>query len=147
MPPGSYSRGHNYVNYQGVVILFIKAILLCCIVFGAMVFVGNIRAATAWVTGYSTHENLTGCTSPGVCHTACGGLLIDRRRTVAANPKWGLGCGAKLRFCYRSKCATATVTDRTGSYFDFEFSYALALATGQNPHNWASPRRVIWSRL
>jgi len=101
----------------------------------------------AHVTAYSTRENLTGCYAPGKCRTACGNLLNDKAFTVAANPRWGLGCGSRILFCNARRCHTSTVTDRTGSYFDFEFSYALAMATGQTSRNWDSPRYVTWKRL
>jgi hypothetical protein len=112
----------------------------------SLVRAGDVEWHTGLVTAYSTRENLTGCTSPGVCHTACGSLLNDRLFTVAANPRWGLGCGARIKFCFLDKCKIATVTDRTASYFDFEFTYALALATGQTNRTWDSPRRVRWQR-
>ena len=60
----------------------------------------------AWVTGYSTRENLTGCYAPGkypwqqrLCRTACGVNLDDRKYWVAANPRHGLGCGQIIQVC------------------------------------------------
>lgn len=121
------------------------------IVFGglllAIVAVAVARAEVwrrAYVTGYSTRENLTGCYSPGRCRTACGGLLDDAGYTVAANPRLGLGCGRKIVVCSR-RCHRATVTDRTASYFDFELSYALACATGRCGYpRFADPRSIRW---
>jgi hypothetical protein len=96
--------------------------------------------------GYWTHTWLTGCVSRGKCIMACGGYLNDNRYTVAVNPRWHLGCGQRLRICYR-RCVVAVVTDRTASRFDFEFTYALSLATGQPRSNWAGPRTVRWQRV
>lgn len=135
-----------------------KMILLTAALF---LFVFNIASAVnspvrhrAYVTAYSTHEHLTGCHdshgnyTPGVCHTACGSLLNDKKFTVAANPKLNLDCGQRINFCgivgRKAHCAIATVTDVTGSFFDFEFSYALTQATGQSSRNWADPHHVTY---
>jgi hypothetical protein len=114
----------------------------------------------AYVTGYSTRENLTGCYAPGRCRTACGTLLDDRAYTVAANPRHGLACGARIVICGGpvsrtfprssgpTRCHRATVTDRTASSFDFELTIALACATGARCSYpaFASPRWVRWWR-
>lgn len=100
----------------------------------------------AYVTAYATFEHLEGCVAPGRCRTACGSWLDDRGRTVAANPRHGLGCGQRIVVCVGRRCSWATVTDRTGSSFDFEFSYALARATGASRLGWDSPRRARWRK-
>lgn len=108
----------------------------------------NAQAATSTsgvAVGYWTHTWLTGCVAPGRCVMACGGYLNDNNYTVATNPRWGLGCGQRLRICQK-RCVIATVTDRTASFFDFEFTYALSLALGQPKSNWAGPRTVRWSK-
>ncbi len=123
---------------------------------------------TATATAYSTQEALVGCNASG-CHTACGSLLNDRAYTVAANPALGLGCEARVEVCqlaaahgaqrdaatgsdlprlkHAAACHLATVTDRTGSAFSFEFSRALAYATGQRGAAWDSPRMIRWRRV
>ena len=103
----------------------------------------------AYVTGYSTRENLTGCYAPGRCRMACGRDLNDNLYTVAANPRHGLGCGQKIIVCNRGKCVKAVVMDRTASHFDFEFTVALAYATG-SPRGYpafATPRWVVWRKV
>lgn len=114
------------------------------------IFVPEARPADSYqrgvAVGYWTHTWLTGCVAPGRCVMACGGYLDDSRFTVASNPKWHLGCGQRLRICYR-RCVDAIVKDRTASIFDFEFTYALSLATGQPRSNWAGPRTVRWRRI
>jgi len=102
----------------------------------------------AYVTAYSTRENLTGCYAPGKCRTACGTLLNDNKFTVAANPRWGLGCGQLIGVCGK-RCAIATVMDKTASYFDFEFTYALAVYTGapRSYPGFADPRYVQWRKV
>jgi hypothetical protein len=98
----------------------------------------------AYVTAYSTSEQLTGCTRPGVCREACGGYLDDRRLTVAANPRLGLSCHAAVEFLYRSRVVRARVEDRTASSYAFEFSRALAAATGRAGAAWDAPRWILW---
>ena len=121
----------------------------------ALYYLGNANAHTkpgkgwntAHVTGYSTRENLTGCYAPGQCRTACGVNLNDRKFWVAANPRWGLGCGQRIQVCGK-RCAIATVMDKTASHFDFEFTYALAVSTGA-PNNYpgfANPRYIKWRK-
>lgn len=99
----------------------------------------------AYVTGYSTREHLTGCYAPARCRMACGGLLDDRRYTVAANPRLGLRCGQRIVVCGNG-CHVALVADRTASRFDFEFTYALAVATGapRGYPGFATPRVIVW---
>ena len=103
----------------------------------------------AYVTGYSTRENLTGCYAPGRCRTACGRDLNDRAMWVAANPRHGLGCGQKIMVCSKGHCVQAIVMDKTASYFDFEFTYALAVATGapRSYPEFADPRYVVWRKV
>ena len=102
----------------------------------------------AKVVGYSTHENLTGCYAPHRCHTACGRDLNDNAYTVAANPRHGLGCGARIQLCRRPgyRCVTALVADRTASVFDFELTIALSKATGGG-RDWAGARTLYWRRV
>ena len=110
----------------------------------------------AYVTAYSTRENLTGCYAPGQhwwqvrkCRTACGKNLDDRKFWVAANPRWGLGCGQVLQICKDKRCVYAQVMDATASAFDFEFTYALAVATGapRSYPGFADPRFVVWRKV
>jgi hypothetical protein len=110
------------------------------------------RWRSAHVTAYSTRENLTGCrgyfrSGERACGTACPspwGYLHDWQRTVAANPRLGLRCGARIVVC-GTRCSRATVTDSTASGFDMEFSYALAVATGApRGAGWDAPRYVRW---
>ena len=107
----------------------------------------------AWVTGYSTREFLSGCYATGkhpwqqrLCRTACGVNLDDRKYWVAANPRHGLGCGQVIQVCVKRRCLYAQVMDRTASFFDFEFTYALAVATGapRSYPGFADPRWVVW---
>jgi len=106
-----------------------------------------------FVTAYSTREPLSGCYAPGqhwwqqrLCRTACGVDLDDRKYWVAANPRWGLGCGQVIQVCVKRRCLYAQVMDATASAFDFEFTWALAVATGA-PRSYpafADPRFVVW---
>jgi hypothetical protein len=98
---------------------------------------------TASAVGYSTHENLTGCYAPGKCRMACGGLLNDYAFTVAVNRRLGLRCNQRVRICDR-RCHNAIVKDVTLSGYDFELTYALALATGQTSRAWSDPHRIKW---
>lgn len=116
----------------------------------ALVAVTEARARISWlrayVTAYSTRENLTGCrTTNGrrACWMACGGVLRDSAFTVASNPRLGLRCGTRLEICGHG-CHYATVTDRTGSRFDMELSRALAIATGAPRFAFDAPRMVVW---
>ena len=125
--------------------------ILLATVFAALVSVPSAQAGVwhkAYVTGYSTRENLTGCYSPGKCRTACGVNLDDSKFWVAANPRWGLGCGQKIIICNKGRCVKAVVMDRTASRFDFEFTYALALATGapKSYPAFADPRWITWRK-
>ena len=103
----------------------------------------------AFVTGYSTRANLTGCYAPGRCRTACGVDLDDSKFWVAANPRWGLGCGQVIQICVNRRCVYAQVMDKTASHFDFEFTYALAVMTGapRSYPGFADPRWVVWRKV
>jgi hypothetical protein len=134
-----------------LLLLSYVAALACAVGFG----VRQVDAARAgpWhrvtTTAYSPRENLTGCTAPGVCHTACGTLLDDGLFTVAANPSLGLACFTHIRVCDpwpRWRCRRAVVTDRTASRFGMEFSYGLSLAVWQDARCWDCVHTAIWRR-
>ena len=137
-----------------------RIVILAAVAAVAIVIATKASAADpwkrAWVTGYSTRENLTGCYAPGkypwqqrLCRTACGKNLDDRKYWVAANPRWGLGCGQVLQICKDKRCVYAQVMDATASAFDFEFTYALAVATGapRSYPGFADPRFVVWRKV
>ena len=137
-----------------------RVLVLLAVAAAAVAVVLQAQAADpwkrAWVTAYSTRENLTGCYAPGQhwwqvrkCRTACGKNLDDRKYWVAANPRWGLGCGQVLQICKDKRCVYAQVMDATASAFDFEFTWALAVATGA-PRSYpafANPRFVVWRKV
>ena len=127
--------------------------LLALMLSAALAFSPSARAVeqhyrAARVVGYSTHENLTGCYAPHRCRTACGHDLNDNAYTVAANPRHGLGCGARIQLCRRPgyRCVTALVADRTASVFDFELTIALSRATGGG-RDWSGARILYWQRV
>lgn len=118
----------------------------------ALIFVDSADAhprQPARVVGYASWENLSGCYAPGRCRMACGRNLDDRAFTVAANPRHGLACGARIEICATKRlrhCVIARVADRTGSPFDFELTAALMRALGSRGAGWDAPRSVWWRR-
>lgn len=148
-------------------LIVLLGIVVLNFLFASVLYASVAQASNGWttvgITAYSpTHDKtLTGCSNKyvngeRVCYTACPAphnILHDKEFTVAANPRMGLKCGDKVRFLKwangRFYAHNALVTDTTACtlwFCDFEFSYSLALATGQPPRAWDNPRHISWQR-